>query len=245
MRFLVQLALAAAALFAVSAALSVWLYQTSHPAADAADTGKAKKKDAERPEKEREKEPEPKKLPDPVPTPPGADPGGLAALREREARAERRQAQVELVLRDLLAEREAYDALLRQANGELKQAAARTAEVAAAPPPVDAAKAKADAEAAEQKNVAAAAQRFDAMAPEAAAPILRQMADSGKMDLAVRILAQMKDRQAARVLGEFGDNTLAAQLFSRMVQLRPNGTVAPAAGTPANLPPLRPPLPTP
>ena len=64
------------------------------------------------------------------------------------------------------------------------------------------------------------------------------MADSGRMDTAVRILSQMKDRQAAQVLAAIGDPALAAQLTDKVRLLRraaPAGAgsnLAPAGGTP-------------
>ncbi len=65
---------------------------------------------------------------------------------------------------------------------------------------------------------------FDSMDGEAAAPIIKQMADSGRMELAARILAQMKERNAARLLAELSDHALAVQLVERVRALKyPNG----------------------
>lgn len=251
MKFLVQIGLVAVTLFSVSAALSVWLYQSKQPTEDAAKADektpppKGKGKEPDRTEAKEPPEGKSPKSADPV-TAPGLDPTALATLRDREARLERRAAQLEIVVGDLRAERESLDALMRQATEELKAAAARTAEAAVSPKTTaDAAKAKSEAEAAEAKHIATMVRLYEAMAPETAAPILRQMTDGGKLDTVARVLAQMKERQAARILGEFGDTSLAAQLLGRMRQLNPTpGSVPPGglppAGTPANLPPIRP-----
>lgn len=77
-------------------------------------------------------------------------------------------------------------------------------------------KKQADLDAIERKNIDKMAAMYDTMAPESAAKIVQQMADSGKLDTAVKILAQMKDRQAARVLAELTDVTLAAQLLDKL-----------------------------
>ncbi len=249
MKFLVQVGLVAVTLFSVSAALSVWLYQSRQPQpTEAADANKDKEdktppkkgKDKE-PERPAEKEPEGKKSPDGV-TSPSALPGALDTLRDRESRLDRRAAQLEIVVSDLKSEREAVDALMRKAGEELKAAATRVAETAVATKaPAEVERAKAEADAAEKKHIDTMVRLYEAMAPEVAAPILRQMTDGGKMDTVARVLSQMKERQAARILGEFGDTSLAAQLLGRMRQLTPTpaGGTAPA-GTPANLPPTRP-----
>ncbi|HEX4611428.1 MAG TPA: hypothetical protein VH092_24760 [Urbifossiella sp.] len=246
MKFLVQVGLVAVTLFSVSAALSVWLYQSRLPQSADADHDKVQKAKGKEPESERPAPKESEKTPRPVdlgPTPAGADQTALSVLRDREARADRRAAQVELVLRDLQFEREANETLLRQAATELKQAAAKAAEAATAPRPADVEKLRAEAEAAEAKNIDRMSKLFDSMAPEAAAPILLQMANSGKLDTAARVLVQMKERQAARLLGELGDTNLAAQLLDRMRLLRPlPGTGATPAGG-AALPPGRNPAP--
>lgn len=246
MKGLVQIGVVAVVLFSVSAALSVWLYQSRQPAAEPTDADKAGEKAGDKaPKKQPDAAPkdEPKaKSPDAAPAV-GPTPEAVAALRDREARLDRRAQQLEIVVADLKGEREAMDALLRQATAEVRAAAGRAAEVAVKAAPTDADRARlAEAEAAEKKNIERLAALWDAMAPETAAPILRQMADGGRMDTAVRVLAQMKDRQASRLLGELGDAALAAQLFDRMRLLRPGGAGTLPAGAPANLspPPPRP-----
>ena len=46
------------------------------------------------------------------------------------------------------------------------------------------------------------------------------VADMGKLDTAARLLAQMKERQAAKVLAEITEPALAAQLLEKMRSMR-------------------------
>jgi flagellar motility protein MotE (MotC chaperone) len=232
MKFFIQLALAAFLLFSVSAALSVWLYQTSRPADDAGPGEKAgKKKDKEREPERPEKDATEHKT-SPKTSPPAAeriDPDTAAALRDCEARLQRRAAQMELILLDMQAEREAIDVLLRQVMAELKAANARSNELEAKA--ADLGKQRVELDAAERKNLERIAAMYDSMTPETAAPILRQMADSGRMDMAVKVLSQMKERQAARVLSELGDPALAAQLLDRLRGIKAQSPPAASSGT--------------
>lgn len=244
MKYALQIGLLAAMLFSVSAGLSIWLNRSPTDTAHT-QTGeekaakKATGKEAERPEKDPA---EPKTPPRPEPTPgAGSDAAAAAAVRDREARLEKRAAQIDLILRDLQAAREAHDALLRQVTAELKQAAGRVNEVEAKA--ADLEKKKVDLDAAEKKNLERMAGLYDAMAPETAGPILKQMADSGRMDTAVKVLALMKERQAARVLEALGDTMLAAQLLDRMRGLKATtglGAAPAGGGTPPPAPPRTP-----
>jgi len=226
MKSLVQIAFVALLLFSVSAALSLWLNQSKQAAADPASE-KTEKKNREG-EKKNDKEPgESKSTPksEGVPASP-VDMAAAAALRENESRLRRRAEQMEVVLRDLQSERERVESLLKQVNTELKLSTARNSEVESKS--ADLEKKKVELDAAEKKNIERIAGMYDAMAPESAAPILRQMADNGRLDTAVKVLYQMKERQAARVLAELGDPALAAQLIERLRALK--SQVVPAAG---------------
>ena len=46
------------------------------------------------------------------------------------------------------------------------------------------------------------------------------MVDSGKMDTAVKILATMRERQAARILALLEDRTMAVQVLDRLKGLK-------------------------
>jgi flagellar motility protein MotE (MotC chaperone) len=70
---------------------------------------------------------------------------------------------------------------------------------------------------------------IEKMDPEAASMVLVQMVDSGKLDTAVKILSQMRDRQAAAIFAEIAkqDTKLPAQLFERMLTLKTPQVAAP------------------
>jgi flagellar motility protein MotE (MotC chaperone) len=80
----------------------------------------------------------------------------------------------------------------------------------------------------ESKNLKHVAAIYEKMDSEAAAQSIQQMIDQGKLDMAVTIVANMRERQAASVLGELfkQDASMAGQLFERM-RLMKSPTIAP------------------
>jgi flagellar motility protein MotE (MotC chaperone) len=74
----------------------------------------------------------------------------------------------------------------------------------------------------ESKNLKQVAGIYDKMDPEAAAQNIQQMTEKGGLDTAVTILANMRERQAANLLGELSklDAGIAAQVFERMRYLK-------------------------
>lgn len=236
MKNFIILGLVAGLLFSVSAALSLWLNQSRQTveAEKQAEKEKAAAKAASRNETKEPPDPRPPAKPDPGPIP-LPDPAALGAGRDR-ANLERRAAQIELVVRDIQTQREVVDATLRQVMAELKTATANAAVGRVSELDVVAAeleRQKQDMAASEKKNLDKMAALYDVMAPESAAPIMKQMAESGKMEMAARLLAKMKERQAAQVLAALSDPALAAQLLDKMRSLK--------AATPATIPAPAPP----
>ncbi len=72
----------------------------------------------------------------------------------------------------------------------------------------------------EHDNLKKMSGMYNSMAPESAAKILQNLADTGKMDTAVKVLGLMQERQAAKVLAELTDAGLAAQLVEKLKGLR-------------------------
>lgn len=233
------LGLLAALLFSVSAGMSLWLNQSRQPSEPTNPGDKAGGKPGSRSTEPRE-QPEPRTLPKTEPRPlvsPETDSATLAVLRDREARLERRAAQVDLILKDLQSQREGFEATLRQISAELKTTVGKAAELEAFA--AELRKKVGEHDAAEAKNIDKMAAVYDTMAAESAAPILKQMSENGRMDTAARILAKMKERNAAAVLAALADPALAAQLLDKMRVLRapapapaplPGGPVLPARG---------------
>lgn len=212
-------------LFTVSAALSVWLNQKP---ADP-NTEKDKDKDkvvAKAPKSDGPKEAEPKAPKLDNPPQPGPE-SKLNAIREGEDKLKLRAEQLELVVRDLKVQRDATDAALKAVTTELKKLPAETTRLDALAE--DLKKRQVELEAGEKKNIEKIAAMYDAMSPEAAAPTFKQMADTGKMDMAAKILAQMKERNAARVLEAISDPALALQILEKVKGIR---AAAPAPKSP-------------
>src|SRR5581483_11198420 len=78
-----------------------------------------------------------------------------------------------------------------------------------------------EVEDAEKARVKQMATVYDAMDPEAAAQTLQEMVEAGKLDLAVKILSHMRERQAARVLAQLPNHSVAVQMLERLKGLRP------------------------
>ncbi len=241
------LGLASLLLFSVAAGLSVWLQQSKAQVAE--DKEKDKDKDAKKGLKDDKEKPAKAETPkdksaDPIKASP-TDPLGVAAdqklegqaLKNREARLEKRQAQVELILQDIRTQRDEVDKTGKQVANEMKLLVARAADVDAqaqpdpttAKKPIFAEPRPPQADPGEKKNIERLAVMYEAMPPETAAKIFQEMADRGNMDTAVRVLVQMRERQAGKVIAEIPDAALAAQLMEKIRQLkRPAVTTATA-----------------
>ncbi len=222
------LGLLALLLFSISAAASLWLNQSKNGAAE-----KEKDKDKEK-AKEKDKDGEkaaakgPKEGPPVKPDAPTAGPDSAALIREQEAKLTRRAQQVELVIRDLQTQREASEASLRLVMGELKNVSAETSKLDLLANSLKAQQLQIDQ--GEVKNIEQIAKTYDAMAPESAAPLLKEMAEKGRLDTAAKIVMKMKERNVARVLEAMNDPALAFQILDRMRTLRPPAPVVPAKG---------------
>lgn len=233
MKNLIILALTSMLLFSVSAGLSIWLKQSKD---EAAKPEKETKKEPEKKEAEKKAEKDdhakPAEKPD---TSHGPDTGDVA--RTREEKLQKRAERIELVLKDAREVQEAHDRLAKQVATEAKAALERNnelenragtlqkqknelelglAEAKKAPPPADLKKAQAEADAAEAKSLDTMATLIEAMPSEKAAANLQEMANTGKLETAGKLLARMKPRQAAKVLSEISDFALAGQLMDKM-----------------------------
>jgi len=173
MKYALQLGFLALVLFSVSAGLSVWLNQSKQPT-EASAAEKTHKKgaggDAEHSDKG-DKEKGEKGHGDSK-SPSKAEGGHSAAetanseaLRERLLR---RSEQYEMILKDLQAQREVHDALVKQIVAELKTATSKVNELDSKAADLD--KKKVDLDAAERKNIERMASLYDSMNAETAAP---------------------------------------------------------------------------
>lgn len=219
MKNLIITGLLALLMFSVSAALSMWLQQSKSEAEHAQNDKAEKEKDKE---KKKEKHADPDKGREPAePHSPAkgehgaGEPAAMVIIRDREAKLDRRAAQVEMVLADLQSQREKHDALVKQVVAEVKASLEKPPE----PDPkiaVDEEKKKREAAELDRKNIERMAQRYEAMPPETAASIIKEMADTGHVDRAAKVLAKMKDTKVSKILGELNNTALASQLLLKM-----------------------------
>jgi flagellar motility protein MotE (MotC chaperone) len=72
----------------------------------------------------------------------------------------------------------------------------------------------------EKARVKQMASVYDSMDPEGAAQTFQEMVESGKLDMAAKILASMRERQAARVLSQLPNHSVAVQLLERLKGLK-------------------------
>ncbi|MCU0703613.1 MAG: hypothetical protein MUF18_06515 [Fimbriiglobus sp.] len=235
MKNILFIALVSLVLFGVSAGLSMWLQMNSAKSADTAHADDKKKKGADdhgdhkdtkdtkdkshgddhkADAKEKEKPAEPK-----------------AAAKDAD-RVEYRRLQMEVVAADMSGQMQEYDKLLKRVGAEMKlleaqqnqidtkvaeikQVEDRTAKTAA-----DIKKGQLEMEDAERANLARIAAFADQMPAETTAGIIQQLTDSGKTDTAVKVLAGMKERTAAKVIAAITDPTVPPLLFERMQKLK-------------------------
>jgi flagellar motility protein MotE (MotC chaperone) len=241
MKTIVGLGVLAIVLFTAAAGLSTWLTMQK-PAEKEEPTAK----------KKREKDPAEPDAPlvRPLPTA-GAEAAEKVAreiqsekakLSDWESRLRTRERQFEAVLEDFRAERAAVEKVRKQLADELKLIAARSAEVekqlaALDTQRKDIARGTADLTRGttqlrkdEATNITKLAGLYDAMAPETAAKLLQEMAASGKIDTAVKILANMKQTKASKVLGEMSDPSIPIDLTERMKRIQPEPPATPPGG---------------
>lgn len=156
----------------------------------------------------------------------------LAAVRQREEQLAARKKQVELIQEDIRGERTSLDELRTQVKNEMealnealqgveKQRGSLDEERQKISKTTQEMEAKiVQMQKEEQDNLKKMSGMYNSMSPDSAAKILQNLADTGKMDTAVKVLGQMQERQAAKVLAELTDAGLAAQLVEKLKSLR-------------------------
>jgi type IV secretory pathway VirB10-like protein len=225
MKNFLVLGLLALTLFSVSAALSIWLNQSKQPVEAEKDK---KDKDKEKDDKTAKNKGEPKEEPKPpgkIEPPLKGTEDNLKTAQQTQDRAARRAEQIELVMRDLQTQREANEALLRSVSEELRRATDDISKASAAIAAADAAKPKnPEPELLDPKYLAKMATLLDAMEPAPAAALVKEMVERGRLEVAARILLQMKGGKASALLAEFKDPTLGEQILDKMTKLKPAKT---------------------
>jgi len=147
-----------------------------------------------------------------------------AAINGKEKDLERRQAQVNIALTDIQGEQHELDGLRRQVKDQISAVDNLLAKLAEERQSFQAEKTKAEEElkkydtvkkdddVSQRDNVKRMSAWFQGMEPEKAADVLRGLANEGKMELAVQLLANFEEREASKVLAAIDDTTLTVEL---------------------------------
>jgi flagellar motility protein MotE (MotC chaperone) len=153
-------------------------------------------------------------------------------LIAREEEFRQREAQLKLVLADLQGEQAQLDSLRQQVQQQLAAADQLLSRIQAARQELAQAQADAKAQleqhqslqaeldADELVNIKRLATWVRAMDPAKAGEVLREMANDGRADTAVRILSHLEEREAARILDSLGDSALVDDLIQQYQRLR-------------------------
>jgi flagellar motility protein MotE (MotC chaperone) len=154
-------------------------------------------------------------------------------LRRREQGVTNRQKNIDLVYKEILKEQRNVDGIRKQIDEEMKLLAEKADAIERKYTETKLQGSKLDeqnkdlrqtlleVEDAERVRVKQMANFYDTMEAEKAAPTFQEMIDSGKLDMAVKILSNMKDRSASKLLAQLPNQTLAVQLLDRLKGLKP------------------------
>jgi chromosome segregation ATPase len=156
----------------------------------------------------------------------------VTEVRETERQLTSRKQQLELIQHDIRGERTAIDELRKQVKQELEavQAALVDLERQKAATKADEGKLSKASEALKGQEtklekddldtLKRMAPIYNGMSAESVGKILKQYADTGKIDIAAKILLMMQGKQGSKVLEELKDPVLASQLLEKMKGLR-------------------------
>jgi flagellar motility protein MotE (MotC chaperone) len=154
------------------------------------------------------------------------------SVKGREQELTTRQKNLELIYQDIRNEHRALDEIRKQLAEEMKLLQDKVAglEVKSSENKQEMKKLSKKAEEissslvevqkVEEGRLKQIGSAYDTMDPEAAAQMMQEMVEKGKLDTAVKILGSMKDRQMARVLAAFGEPSIAVQLLDRLKGLK-------------------------
>jgi hypothetical protein len=148
-----------------------------------------------------------------------------AALQQQEQAAQQRQARLELMQADIQGEQVEVEGLNSQVKTQIDAANALLAEVVQERAALDARLKEFEStqtklDASEAQNIKRMSAWIQGMEAETAADFLRELANDGKMDIAVQILANFEEREASKVLGAIGDSTLMIELAEKFRTLQ-------------------------
>jgi hypothetical protein len=163
------------------------------------------------------------------------------AIKNREQQIGTREKQMDILHDDIKREQKKLDAVRKEIQVELqlvleklelleklKTEADRVGKSASAQmQALDRSKVEVDDR--EWNNLKQQIKTFEKIDPEAASQVMVQMVEDGKMETVVKIMSQMRDRQAAAIFAEIAkqDAKLPGQLFERMLAVKTPTVAAP------------------
>lgn len=148
-------------------------------------------------------------------------------LKNREDILQEDETRLKLVLSDIKAEQQTIDGLHTQVRGSITAAEQILDRIDQQQQDFvsDQQQAKTDLEAiqesavefkeSENDNIKRMAQWFQAMEPDKAAEFIRELADDGKLDMAVQLLGNFEERDASEVLSAMDDTSLVTELLDK------------------------------
>jgi hypothetical protein len=148
-----------------------------------------------------------------------------AALQQQEQAAQERQARLELMQADIQGEQIEVDGLNSQVKAQIEAANALLVRITEERAAMEGQRKEFEdtqtkMDASEAQNIKRMSAWIQGMEAETAADFLRELANDGKMDIAVQILSNFEEREASKVLGAIGDSTLMIELAEKFRTLQ-------------------------
>jgi hypothetical protein len=153
-------------------------------------------------------------------------------LKNREERLERQENRVKLMFEDIRAEQVELEALQAKIQSQVESAEALLAQISTEKQEADQIRSAAAKEREEYKksqmeidesqvqNVRKMAEWFQNMDADKAAEYLRELANDGKLSMAVQLLSNFEERDAAEILAAMDDPALVIQLTEELKTLK-------------------------
>jgi len=148
-------------------------------------------------------------------------------LKEREKTLDREQSRMQLAMADIRGEQQHIESLHAKLEGQAEAGRQILDEIQQARQKLAAEREDAqkefdefeevrlESDEQERDNIKKMSEWFQGMEPERAAGALQQLVKDGKTDLAVRLLSNFEDRDAAKILSALDDYALMVELAER------------------------------
>jgi flagellar motility protein MotE (MotC chaperone) len=161
------------------------------------------------------------------------------ALTQREAGLERQETQLKLALADLRGEQDEIVALRAEVQQQLQAADGYLAKIQQARDDLSRDRAqqeeqvkafessRIEIDSQQRENIKQLSTWIQSMEPDKASAVLREMANDGRMETAVKLLSQLEEREVAKILSALDDAKLVDQFITRFQDLkRPERTAS-------------------